>query len=131
MIYITGVYSGYTSLPADFDPGAGSFTMTSTNSTYDIFEAKYSVCNLLSGLPGNKNSSDIISAYPNPTSGMLSLSNTSDFLSAEIINSKGQLMKQLDKNSGTEINMSDLPNGIYLLHVKTSDGYYTSKIVKD
>jgi hypothetical protein len=131
MIYITGGYSGYTNLPADFDPGPGSFTMTSTNSTYDIFVAKYSGCGTLSDIRKNNNTNSIISVYPNPTSGMLALNVTTDFFTVEIIDSKGQLMKRMNKDKENKIDISDLPAGIYLLKVSTAGANFVTKVVRD
>jgi hypothetical protein len=131
MIYITGGYSGYTNLPADFDPGPGSFTMTSTNSTYDIFIAKYSGCGTLSGIRNNNNTTDVISVYPNPTSGMLLLNVTADFYTLEIIDSKGQLVKQVNNDKENRIDISSLSAGIYLLKMRTAEGNFVTKVVKD
>jgi len=68
--------------------------------------------------------SSTLSVYPNPA---INLLNISGDLVAEvkIYNNMGQLIV-LQNNTNT-INVSGLPNGIYLLHVETSTGYTIQK----
>ncbi|NML70261.1 T9SS type A sorting domain-containing protein [Chryseobacterium sp. RP-3-3] len=67
-----------------------------------------------------------MSIYPNPTSGPLSIK-TEENLQAEIYSQDGKLLKKLDMKTGTnQADISELPNGVYIL--KTSSG--SSKIIK-
>lgn len=67
-----------------------------------------------------------MSIYPNPTSGPLTVK-TEDNAKAEIYSQDGKLLRNLDMKKGTnETDISELPNGVYIL--KTQSG--SSKIIK-
>lgn len=67
-----------------------------------------------------------MSIYPNPTDGPLSIT-TEDNSRAELYSQDGKLLKSLEMKKGTnQADLSELPNGIYIL--KTSSG--SSKIIK-
>ncbi|SHM82066.1 Por secretion system C-terminal sorting domain-containing protein [Chryseobacterium carnipullorum] len=67
-----------------------------------------------------------MSIYPNPTSGPLSIK-TEDNAQAEVYSQDGKLLKNLDIKKGTnQADISELPNGVYIL--KTPSG--SSKIIK-
>lgn len=78
------------------------------------------------------------SAYPNPTNGMVSVSYNLEndaVLTLKITNIQGQLVQQTkaDKSSGQQtdsFDLSSLSNGIYFISINTSNGTYTSKLVK-
>lgn len=67
-----------------------------------------------------------MSIYPNPTSGPLTIK-TEDNAKAEIYSQDGKLLRNVDMKKGTnETDISELPNGVYIL--KTQSG--SSKIIK-
>lgn len=67
-----------------------------------------------------------MSIYPNPTSGHLTIK-TEDNAKAEIYSQDGKLLRNVDMKKGTnETDISELPNGVYIL--KTQSG--SSKIIK-
>ncbi|MDH6252170.1 hypothetical protein M2347_001897 [Chryseobacterium sp. H1D6B] len=67
-----------------------------------------------------------LSVYPNPTNGDFSIK-TGENSKAAIYNQEGRLMKSMDLKKGVnEGNISELPNGVYL--IKTSSETY--KIIK-
>lgn len=71
-------------------------------------------------------SQKVMSIYPNPTSGSLFI-RAEDNAPAEIYSQDGKLLKKLDMKKGTnQADISELPNGVYIL--KTSSG--SSKIIK-
>ncbi len=69
--------------------------------------------------------------YPNPVSNNLAVGTT---LKAEIsiINTQGQLVRALSTNGNlTNIDVSDLSNGVYIMKVKTEKGIEMKKFVKE
>ncbi len=69
--------------------------------------------------------------YPNPVKDVLNLSYTSDITSVEVFNMLGQkvLGKKVDA-SETSIDMTQLPDGNYILNVSTADAVKSIKVVK-
>jgi hypothetical protein len=74
---------------------------------------------------------DTFKFYPNPVNDNLHLSYSKELTSVKVINSQGQVLflkSVLDKNA--QINMSNLPAGIYFVEVKSLDTYKTIKVIK-
>jgi pectate lyase len=71
-----------------------------------------------------------LSVYPNPTTGMVTLNinpSNETVLNMDLVNSMGQVLNQkVFNNQGVvftrSIDLSDLPNGIYYLVLKTKQG---------
>jgi hypothetical protein len=75
----------------------------------------------------------LISVYPNPASNMLYISSESELNSVMVYDVVGQLVKQvnLDRDFNSNLDISDLNNGVYILQVETVSGEYnSSKFVK-
>lgn len=72
-----------------------------------------------------------IEAYPNPTSQSLTIINNSNSSSVVMSNVLGEEVQQINIANGQKIiiNISDLPNGLYLLRSGTSSCFY--KFVKN
>ena len=70
----------------------------------------------------------VIKLYPNPTTGIFVIHSPEGKL--EVINSYGQLMRtySLTRNENT-FDLSDLPNGIYILKLNTGKSSFTEKII--
>jgi hypothetical protein len=68
-----------------------------------------------------------ISIYPNPVSNNLNV-NVDGLENVKIYNSQGQLVLEDSKNT---IDASMLPNGLYFVEVKTSNGLIQSKFIKN
>lgn len=75
-----------------------------------------------------------ITIYPNPLKGNklnISSTNTSPILSIEILNVLGKsVFKQKLSNNASEINISSLNKGIYLVRLKSEKGSITKKLIK-
>jgi hypothetical protein len=70
-----------------------------------------------------------VSVYPNPTSGLLHIESSKSIKTIEIYNHLGQLV--LTAKESTEIDLTNLTQGIYLLTVQdTAGGTWTRKVVK-
>jgi hypothetical protein len=74
-----------------------------------------------------------IRVYPNPSSDQLKIQTDSYIEKVSIYNLTGQMVKdvQTREEKNAIIDISDLSPGIYLVKVKSSNGYYTGKVVKE
>ena len=73
-----------------------------------------------------------IKTYPNPSHGIFYISNFDAAKSSWILTSlNGSVLRNSELNlSSSVIDITDLPNGIYLLNIRSSSGNGTHKIVK-
>lgn len=70
---------------------------------------------------------EIISFYPNPTTGLLNIE-TDKYFELELYSTSGELLfKTTNKKS---IDLSNLNNGLYILQLKIDDKILTNKIIK-
>lgn len=69
--------------------------------------------------------------YPNPFSEILSVfvPNGLDILSIKVFSHHGKLLKRYKKNEN-QLNLSELSNGVYIIGIETSKGWFEQKIVK-
>ncbi|MCK4345560.1 MAG: T9SS type A sorting domain-containing protein [Bacteroidales bacterium] len=82
-------------------------------------------------------SQDICKIYPNPSQGKFTVeiqNNSHSKLSIQVINETGQLIyerlyKNTKANSLIEIDLPDIPKGIYILRVQAGKYEYTRKII--
>lgn len=76
-----------------------------------------------------------LSVYPNPTSGLVTISNdnNSTLQSVSISDLNGRTVKSLKLNgeSTSQINISDLSAGVYMMNISSDQGSVTKKIVKN
>jgi hypothetical protein len=75
------------------------------------------------------NANNAVKLYPNPSNGLMTLSTDKNIQKVTLIDHKGAV-QTLNLNNNT-IDLSGLANGIYLIQMQSSDGVYTSKIVKE
>ncbi|MFB9121238.1 T9SS type A sorting domain-containing protein [Bergeyella porcorum] len=68
---------------------------------------------------------DNLTLYPNPASTEINLSNTKDFISYEIYDASGRLIKE-GFFDGKPIQINHLSNGVYTLSAKNKQGQTTS-----
>jgi hypothetical protein len=73
-----------------------------------------------------------IQMIPNPTNGLLHLTFPTTVIQIEIIDVNGRLLEQkvVQNQVNTTLNLSDLPNQIYLIRLITESGVVTKRIVK-
>jgi hypothetical protein len=70
--------------------------------------------------------------YPNPVKNSLSISNSSELTQVEITSVLGQTMISKNLNElQTEIDLSNLENGVYFVKVKADGAEKTFSIVKE
>ncbi len=72
-----------------------------------------------------------LTVYPNPTADQLTIKiEAKEITSIRIINITGETLKTVFSNKNT-IDVSDLIKGIYFLQIKTEEGLFTTKFIKD
>lgn len=58
-----------------------------------------------------------VSVYPNPTSDFFGISNSTEVAQVAIFNLVGKEMRSFKAEEGIKYNVSDLPNGMYLIQM--------------
>jgi hypothetical protein len=79
--------------------------------------------------------SNKFSIYPNPTSGLVSLSNSESInvKSVSITDLNGRIVKQnnFDSVSDIQMNISDLSSGVYMMNINSDKGTAVKKLIKE
>ncbi|MBP7510814.1 MAG: T9SS type A sorting domain-containing protein [Bacteroidia bacterium] len=85
---------------------------------------------VLNGIP-EKSDFDVFCVYPNPTNNRIYFTGKTDLenINIEIKNLAGELV-QHEKNK-SEIDLNNLPNGIYILTIESINSYVVKKVVKE
>ncbi len=125
--YITGTFSG----TADFDPGSGTFNLSTTVSQ-GSFVVKMS--QTAAGIKENP-ITNTITIYPNPTNGILnvecSMVNNKE-ITIQFLNSMGQIVLEENQLQHSQFNIQHLPEGLYLVKVLNNNTLIaTQKIIKN
>lgn len=90
------------------------------------------VTNVAVGIKDETSLEKVLVIYPNPNAGVfrISFQDKAKNLSVEIYDILGQLVQEVIYQTEEErIDVSHLPNGIYFLHIQTSEGTLTKKII--
>jgi len=104
--------------------GIGSPTVTSINTPTNIN------C-ITANIQENNYSLNELNFYPNPTSTELNIQNLTDpLVNLSIIDATGKVVLE-KKESGSKINVENLPKGIYLLKFNSEGKSYSSKFIKE
>lgn len=76
---------------------------------------------------GNIEPHQMITIYPNPTNSMINIEGAEYIERISISDITGRVIKTLSSANGSvkEVNVSDLPNGTYLIKAVDKDGYYS------
>lgn len=108
----------------------------SINNTLNEYVHSFSVVGgpLPIGIKGNKEKEGLINVWPNPTSGVLRISteNIKGKIEISIVNALGEEIKKQHKeiqNDLYELDVSEVPKGIYLLRIETEKGVLTKKVL--
>jgi hypothetical protein len=67
--------------------------------------------------------------YPNPTTGIVTLTTSIDSESVTITNALGQVVHQTKAQQQMELNLSHLPSGVYMVQVQSSKGISNERLV--
>lgn len=122
--------TGYFSDSVDFDPGPGIYNLSTSNS--DAFISKLNSCSLISSdreIPGKTE----VAVYPNPTTGLLTVSLTRNAFGAKIYvyDLLGNCIckKDLQNEITTVIDLGAQAKGIYILETSSKDQIFRKKII--
>jgi hypothetical protein len=124
------VYSLYIfSTTVDFDPNSGVVNLTS----FGFQDA--AILKLNAGpttILENNMSPDDWSIFPNPSNGRVFINKGNEIKSVKIYNPNGSLAAELNPENGVkEINLDNLPSGIYFLEMKNDKVTLTRKLIKE
>jgi hypothetical protein len=126
-LYATGMFKS--SVGIDFDPGAGSTSITSFSTGADAIALQYSDATL--GI-GDFTTHKVVVA-PNPTKSNTTLTTTMENPQFRIYDLRGQLIEvPVFKTSAEDyvFGMESLGNGVYFIQVHNDKVYTTYKVVK-
>lgn len=116
-----------------------SFTATQTGNytvTYSLLDYTACVSNSLTlnlaSLAIDAFNSNSISIFPNPTTGILSISNSNNDIinKIEIIDFLGKTILVKSTNT-SQIDISEFSNGIYILKIYSGSAFCQKKIIKN
>jgi hypothetical protein len=87
----------------------------------------------LTEVTDNKDIKDLINVYPNPTSEYISIDKKGlqSIENVEIHSISGKLLRSINPQHISNINVSDLIDGIYIIEIKTAEKSYYQKFVKE
>lgn len=74
-------------------------------------------------------SNEPISIFPNPTTGIVSIESKEEIKKIKILNNLGEEMLSIIENK-KNIDVSNIPNGIYLIEINTNNGFIREKFIK-
>ncbi len=104
------------------------FDVAFNNGYQDIWVAHLSEHATSTDHPGEAPS---MAMYPNPTSGVITIQGTEENMQLSLFDLQGSLIKSMYASEGTtDINLSDLPNGMYLMQVENGKESWREKLVK-
>ncbi|MFD2550837.1 T9SS type A sorting domain-containing protein [Bizionia sediminis] len=93
------------------------------------FVQSSTACNALSLNPSEENKTNLV-VYPNPASNVINIKNLEANARIALFNANGQLIKNNTTLMGsTQIMVSDLASGLYILQIKTVTGTQSQKII--
>jgi hypothetical protein len=119
------------------NPADGLVTITNTNTSEvymnfpagsDWSEHSAQFCIAASNVENTKNY--VKDIYPNPTTGIINIEFPDVIANIEIYNNLGQILIHSDvSDNNTSINLSNLPNGIYMIKITTDKETTTKRFV--
>ncbi|MEY4904369.1 MAG: hypothetical protein RLZZ292_2184, partial [Bacteroidota bacterium] len=71
-----------------------------------------------------------VTIYPNPTANFFELKNAENIESINVFDVNGRMVQSFSDVNATTFDVSNLPNGIYQVTVKTNGTLTTSKLIK-
>jgi len=129
-----GTYSGIAVAAGQFDPFAAGFGTFAINYNYTDENgcSGSATQNIFVGCAGlDENTGNILSIYPNPTSGQFTISSSVAIISQiNVYDEMGRLVERVSKNENqVNIDLSQYANGIYSLEIETATGKSRERII--
>jgi hypothetical protein len=122
-VYVAGLFRSAT----DFDPGAGTYTLTPVG-TGDGFVMRLN--NTATGISSLVENS-ALSVYPNPCTGDVTISNIDKLSTLEVVNGLGQtIMTRENEQGSVMLDFAVFPEGLYFLKIKSAKSVQVKKIIK-
>ena len=75
-----------------------------------------------------ENNIESVNMYPNPVSGNLKINNLNESTTINVYSITGQLLRSVSATGSTEIDMSDLSDGLYFVKMQNGKSVRTEKI---
>jgi hypothetical protein len=122
--------SATNTLSATIGTASGNVSVTATNacgtSSVQVLNVTVSSCTgINTNIPVTLSGVEV---YPNPTNGLLTIITNGERQTVQVYNVLGELVLTSEfRTSNSELNLSNLPNGIYFIHVGAS----TKKVIKN
>ena len=120
--------------PADAGPPAVPANTSSTNYVFDDYQSRASATDNLLSI--NETALEVVgvSLFPNPADDVITLSTTATVKEVSIYNTLGQavLTKSNNFSASTDIDISTLKTGIYIMNIKSDDNrIQTQRFIKN
>ncbi|MFC6269507.1 zinc-dependent metalloprotease [Frigoriflavimonas asaccharolytica] len=109
---------------------AGTYSVTVTDAAGSTANGSYTV---LAGTLGTDSFDNNVSFsyYPNPTTGILNIKSPDVINEIKVTNVLGQIVKSDKTNSNkVQVNLSNLPEAVYFVKIKTASSSKTIKVLK-
>lgn len=136
-LYLLGWSSSYNTFPLDQWTGSPVYFQAQTNSWDDATITRFEVgaLNEIVGIKDFENTEFVFGFYPNPTTRTISITNkelSSHDLQYAIYDLSGKKIKAGNFNADwvKEIDVSSLPEGVYIINVSNGRKTYSNKFVK-
>jgi len=125
---------GLTPDELDFQVSAGTANTASTTATFDNIRVKADATDAdILSTPAVIAASKF-SVFPNPSNGVVTVANANALINAiSVTDINGRTVKNVKVGgvASTEVNISDLASGVYMMSISSDKGTSTQKIVKN
>lgn len=101
------------------------FVINSSNGTVENSSVAVKLGSIITGIANNKTAE--INAYPNPTNGIVTIANGTA-MDITVFDLTGNQVMATEKNT-TQIDLSNLSNGVYFLNFNNQQETFTKKFV--
>jgi hypothetical protein len=115
--------------------GPTPYLITQENGSYLVEVTNTNNCVATSSIysyqsTGIDENSGLMSVFPNPTTGLITINSLSSNLLIKVYDAKGSLLLTESTSSiSTEIDLNEFENGIYFMHISTNDTTFVQKIM--
>lgn len=111
---------------ADYDPCG--------NNNYKLYLRRFFIDNSNLSVSSTEAANNNVDVYPNPAKGNFIIIKAKKLMALKLFSQEGRLIREFKEFSQKEdehrIDVSSLLKGVYVLHIKTSEGEFTRKVIK-